>query len=100
MIRGTTLIEVERARQVAIEGYTPEHDDAHPGEMCQAAESYCWAARLAESGAPILSLPVPAEWPWEPEAWKPSTDPMANLVKAGALIAAELDRLARKRGLA
>jgi hypothetical protein len=32
-------------------------------------------------------------WPWEPEGWKPSDDPIRNLVKAGSLIAAEIDRL-------
>lgn len=37
----------------------------------------------------------PDGWPWAPEWWKPSNDPVANLVRAGALIAAELDRLAR-----
>lgn len=36
---------------------------------------------------------APDEWPWDPSWWKPSPDPVANLVKAGALIAAEIDRL-------
>lgn len=34
-------------------------------------------------------------WPWRDEDWKPSNDRVANLVKAGALIAAEIDRLQR-----
>jgi hypothetical protein len=29
--------------------------------------------------------------------WKPSTDPIRNLERAGALIAAEIDRLERAR---
>lgn len=32
-------------------------------------------------------------WPWDYKWWKPSDDPIKNLVKAGALIAAEIDRL-------
>jgi hypothetical protein len=32
-------------------------------------------------------------WPWDQKWWKPSDDPVKNLVKAGALIAAEIDRL-------
>lgn len=32
-------------------------------------------------------------WPWDMKWWKPSDDPIKNLVKAGALIAAEIDRL-------
>lgn len=36
-------------------------------------------------------------WPWDVSWWKPTPDVEGNLVKAGALIAAELDRLARSR---
>jgi hypothetical protein len=36
---------------------------------------------------------APSDWPWEKSWWKPSADPIRNLVKAGALIAAEIDRL-------
>lgn len=32
-------------------------------------------------------------WPWDNKWWKPSDDPIKNLIKAGALIAAEIDRL-------
>lgn len=34
-------------------------------------------------------------WPFNRKEWKPSSDPIRNLVKAGALIAAEIDRLHR-----
>jgi len=40
-------------------------------------------------------LSPPAAWPWEWDQWKPSLDPIRNLEKAGALIAAEIDRLRR-----
>ena len=38
------------------------------------------------------------DWPssWNTSWWKPSADPIRNLVKAGALIAAEIDRLQRQ----
>jgi hypothetical protein len=39
---------------------------------------------------------LPIYWPWDQEWWKPSDDPIRNLAKAGALIAAEIDRLQRK----
>ena len=32
-------------------------------------------------------------WPWDFKWWKPSDDPVKDLIKAGALIAAEIDRL-------
>jgi len=34
-------------------------------------------------------------WPWDEEWWKPDNDAVRNLAKAGALIAAEIDRLQR-----
>jgi hypothetical protein len=86
---GATLIARERQRQIDEEGWTPEHDDLHRhGELLEAAECYAYAAR---SGI----LHPPRGWPWEPSWWKPTDDPVRNLVKAGALIAAEIDRLQR-----
>ncbi len=35
-------------------------------------------------------------WPWEEVWFKPSPDQVRNLVKAGALIAAEIDRINRE----
>ncbi len=36
-------------------------------------------------------------WPWGKSWWKPSDDPIRDLEKAGALIAAEIDRRLRLR---
>ena len=38
----------------------------------------------------------PDSWPWDEGDWNPQ-DPERDLVKAGALIAAELDRLQRAK---
>lgn len=74
-----------------VEGWTPEHDDEHDGyEMTWAAVCYIAAAK-----APHGQESVPPAWPWHGDWWKPSEDPIRNLVKAGALIAAEIDRLQR-----
>jgi hypothetical protein len=90
------MIAVERERQVNEEGWTPEHDDEH---LCDAlaAAAACYALpsglRLARNGIPI-------DWPFEPEAWKPASvigERIDELVKAGGLIAAEIDRLLRAR---
>lgn len=40
---------------------------------------------------------VPELWPWPSEWWKP-TDVRRDLVKAGALILAEIERLDRAAG--
>jgi hypothetical protein len=90
---GVAAIAEERARQVAKEGWTPEHDDEHnEGEMAEAAA--CYASLASEQALGALECPPPAAWPWAHSWWKPK-DQRRNLVRAGALIAAELDRLDR-----
>lgn len=87
----------ERRRQVEQEGWTHEHDEGHPfGELAEAAA--CYAAACADpegSDVPLGRLGV--HWPWLACWWKPSKDPRRNLVKAGALILAEIERLDRCR---
>jgi chromosome segregation ATPase len=80
-VSGANLILTERLRQISMEGYKPEHDDQHDREeLLEAAIAY-----INES---------PEQWPWENQ-WKPSGDRIRDLTKAGALIAAEIDRLQR-----
>ena len=89
---GIAQIAIERQRQINQEGWTPEHDDEHvQGQLARAA--CCYAMRPHDSRREY----VPLAWPWEHEWWKPSPDPIRNLVKAGALIAAEIDRLQRAK---
>lgn len=89
--RPLQLIAAERRRQVEAEGWTQEYDDAHSeGELAAAAGCYALSAvnGLAESEAKRF-------WPWEWRWWKPA-DKKRALVKAGALIVAELERLIRE----
>ncbi|ENT3915398.1 ead/Ea22-like family protein [Salmonella enterica] len=87
----------ERFRQQSVEGWTPEHDDEHgDGELALAAS--CYAENFAlfstwQEGEPVdwSDAPQPANWPWSSEWWKPSS-PRRDLVKAGALILAEIER--------
>lgn len=93
-LRGLAAIEsiaVERARQVQKEGWTPDHDDAHDDEELAFA-AVCYAQpRSAEQNEP-----PPMHWPWDESRWKPCPgDRRRELVKAGALIVAEIDRLDR-----
>lgn len=93
-LSGSDLIAAERQRQVAQEGWTPEHDDSHiRGQIAQAAECYVHQARVRAAYLPGKYPPF--WWPWDSRWWKPSGDPVRDLVKAGALIAAEIDRLQR-----
>ena len=66
--------------------------------MAEAAICYTQAAQFLGEGITANQLlDTPECWPWDHEWWKPSDDPVRNLVKAGALIAAEIDRLQRLR---
>lgn len=94
---GIALISAERARQVSAEGWTPEHDDAHDlDQMRLAAVAYAYHINSYYSDDNEIK-PPPRMWPWGAKWWKPSRNPVRQLVKAGALIAAEIDRLLRAR---
>jgi hypothetical protein len=94
-VGGSRLIAIERSRQIRDEGWTISHDDTHREcELIAAALSYAWTAKQQIMGYPFSQ---PSMWPWDGSWWKPSTDPVRNLVKAGALIVAEIERLQRKR---
>ncbi|MGS3470702.1 ead/Ea22-like family protein [Klebsiella quasipneumoniae] len=84
----------ERKRQVAAEGWTPGHDDEYEhGELADAAGCYALSSELFDcAGEP------PRPWPWPDEWWKP-TNRRRDLVKAGALILAEIERLDRAAGI-
>lgn len=88
---GAELIALERQRQITEEGWTYEHDRSHTqAELTRAA--ICYADEAARQVADHRFGPTPT-WPWAIGWWKPKKNPLDNLVKAGALIAAEIDRL-------
>lgn len=96
MSRGVDLIAAERARQVLDtatggEGYTAEHDRGHAEDLAAAGASYA----LPPGERQLHKLDgAPAAWPWEPYWYKPVPgDRIAELTKAGALIAAAIDSL-------
>lgn len=100
MGNGIQLIWNERLRQEEQEGWTEEHDDQWTdGELGMAAASYVFAHTPEDieelSGTMDTTLP-PFTWPFDYSWWKPSPkDRIKELSKAGALIAAEIDRLLR-----
>lgn len=93
---GAWQILQERIRQVVAEGYDASHDDEHgEGELVDAAVMYCRVAAAQVSERSAYEIAPEARWPWDSASWKPADDPVWNLVRAGALIAAEIDRLLR-----
>ncbi|MGH6624404.1 MAG: hypothetical protein ACREBN_10545, partial [Burkholderiaceae bacterium] len=87
-------IAAERERQINVEGYTPEHDDQHAtGEIAAMAAFYAMPQGLRGWG---LGCGVTLGRTIRPEGWTPKTcERREELVKAGALIVAEIERLDR-----
>lgn len=84
---GWTLVVAERTRQITDEGHSCGDDDRYTrGELYSAAKAYLMALDNR--------INPPRGWPWPDSAWKPR-DRASNLVRAGALLLAEADRLAR-----
>lgn len=76
----------ERQRQINVKGWTAEHDDTYIGcELAAAAISY------------IEPMEAENYWPadWHDSSFRPS-DYRRNLVRAAALLLAELERLDRQ----
>jgi len=124
MKSGVELIAEERSRQINEEGWTAEHDDQHTdGELAEAAACYAAHAQsisfageevnTGRDGIQVIGereclIPTTSKvlvsrnhrWPWDLGWWKPSPGTnegrIRELQKAGALIAAEIDRLKRK----
>lgn len=100
-VSGVELLAVERHRQKHAKGYDDVHDAGHaPGEILSAAIAYAifarWQVRehVGWTRAQVDEIILENWWPWDEREWKPVEDkPIHNLVKAGALVAAEIDRL-------
>ena len=94
---GAGMITDERLRQIKEERFSPEHDDSHViGELSEAAACYAHYASKQVGGFGS-DKSIPRHWHWSAEYWKPKDDPIRNLTIAGALIAAEIDRLQRAK---
>lgn len=119
--QGVELIAAERERQITVEGWTANHDDQHRAgglamaAVCYAAPKRIFVRSLGKNGSVGFSDP----WPWDdsvdkrtktkaildsrkfgeipdPKDYTPE-ERLDMLVKAGALIAAEIDRLLREK---
>lgn len=97
MSRALKDVKSERRRQVDVEGWSHEHDDEHkPGQLALAASCYAAVTSTLLNGVPSLyegDCPPP-NWPWHTDWWK-VRDCRRNLVRAAALIVAEIERFDR-----
>lgn len=91
---GIHAIAAERERQLTAEGFSRESDQEYlRGELAKAATAYVQLAAMdLEAGTRdhIAWHGPAAVWPWAPEWWRP-VDARRDLVRAGALIAAQID---------
>lgn len=117
MKSGTELIAEERQRQIDKEGWTAQHDEQHTnGELALVAALYATPEPLYAKCGLGHDLVFVDPWPWfdrveiarygdglttQVSAWdkRKQHSKLRRLVIAGALIAAEIDRLQRKQGL-
>lgn len=87
-------VAAERHRQIEVEGWTPGHDEEHEdGQLAIAAATYANHAASSEYDREHGTF-WRVLWPFSDRWWKP-TDRRRDLVKAGALIIAEIERLDR-----
>ncbi|MGA9855078.1 MAG: hypothetical protein WBR29_07375 [Gammaproteobacteria bacterium] len=86
-------IIAERFRQIEVEGWSIVHDDtAHAaGELANAGAHYAFYAGR--------DVAAPSTWPWSHQWWKPQNF-RRDLVRAAALIVAEIERFDRHRNAA
>lgn len=88
--RAAQDVLAERKRQIDVEGWTAEHDDQHcQGELAELAAHYAIEGSgisgwLESGGAEVR------DW------FNPKREKRQNLVVAGALILAEIERLDRR----
>ena len=83
-------IAAERRRHVEGEGWSREHDDAYqPGVLARAGAAY--AIAWINSTTAVVAKRL---WPLSASWWKPSSK-RRDLVKAGSLIVAEIERIDR-----
>jgi hypothetical protein len=102
-------IAAERRRQIEDEGFNAAHDDKYiDGELSRAAA--CYALATSANNATRHTLAAFARfgggypgdgviffrraWPWLEQWWKPRTR-REDLVRAGALIVADIERIDR-----
>lgn len=85
-------VHLERLRQIDAENRSQVDDDDYSlGQLAYAAAGYAQGSVQAQQVQGCLR---PSYWPWHPRWWKPGS-PRRMLVKAGALILAEIERIDR-----
>lgn len=91
-LRALEEVAAERRRRIVVEGFGEAHDDEH-GDGALAVAAACYAS--APDSDDAATFDPPCDWPWDDCWWKPK-DRRSNLVRAAALIVAEIERIDRE----
>ena len=100
-MKGILLIAAERGRQGTAGEYQGEFQ---PSELMTAAGCYMlYAQSLLKGDVDAFGVPTNADtvakaWPWRHEDFDPGLNAVEMLARAGALIAAEIDRHIEQEG--
>lgn len=84
-------VAAERRRQIEVEGWTIEHDDQH-GDNSMSVAAACYALHNL---APTRLLRALWDWTGWASSWFKPKDRRRNLVRAAALLIAQIERLDR-----
>jgi hypothetical protein len=99
-MQALNAVMAERHRQMMVEGWTAKHDDEHSnGGMARAAAAYALAGSsdgriVGDEMTPSIIERIWHSTGWSRQWWKPK-DKRRNLVRAAALLLAEIERLDR-----
>lgn len=109
-VRAVQDVVAERQRQIEKEGWSHWHDDQHHDDFELARAAGCYALNVANcaqieerkerylpNNPSTMFVKTPRFWPWLSKWWKPK-NPRRDLVRAAALIIAEIERLDRAEG--
>lgn len=86
MTQAAIDVLAERKRQIEVEGRTPESDDQYDSYQLADAAA-CYALNSMRPGGHLI-------WPWHESWWKRATH-RRQMVKAAALMLAEIERIDR-----
>jgi len=89
-------VAAERRRQIEVEGWTPEHDDQHHDASMSIAAA-CYALHSMRPALAVQTVELSGLWAWTgwSSAWFKPRDRRSNLIRAAALLLAEIERLDR-----
>jgi len=101
MSKASDDVLAERQRQIGAEGFDAAHDDGHDDDRALARASFCYLGHYVRRQWVFGHDPEnykaeepPDEWPWDFEWWKPK-DPRRDLVRAAALLLAQIEQMDR-----